>query len=137
MAGGAWQSRGVFGARNLLEPFRLGAIGFVARGAEHRGIEFRRNDGAGVIGMRGLGAVAAFAINGDVLALAFEIRDIRVACFAGLVPRKFHGFEADFREGVAAKVPILAKIAGNQEAAHHEENRNAGSENQRQPEKVP
>ena len=71
--------------RHLRKVLRLGAVGFVATGANDGRVELRRYNGRGIVGMLGLSSVAGFAGHNDVLALLLLIDHVRVAGLAGVV----------------------------------------------------
>jgi len=85
MAGVAGDAAGVVRGNDLRESFRLGAVGFVAASADDGGVEFRRLDGGWVVGVLGLGSVAGFAGDDDVLAELFLIDNVGVAGLANVV----------------------------------------------------
>ena len=121
MASVASKTSSVIGSDDLGKCLGLGAVGFVAAGAEDRGIELWRLDGGGVVGVPGLGSVAGFAGDDDVLAELFLIDDVGVAGFAKVVPGVRNGAGSGFRDGVPAIVPVLAKTMGHDGGAQQHE----------------
>jgi len=113
VAGVAGQASRVIRSCDLREVLGLGAIGFVAAGADHRGVEFRRFHGRRIVGMLGLRSVARFAGNHYVLALFLLLDHVGMASLARIVAGKGHGPGRDFSDGVAAIVSVLTKTARN------------------------
>src|ERR1051326_5300766 len=112
MAGVAGQTTGVVGGDDLRECFGLRAVGLVAAGGEDRGVELGRLDRGRVVGVFGLGTVAGFAGDHNVLAQLFLIDDIGVAGFADFVAGMGDRAGSGFGDGVAAIVSVLAKTVG-------------------------
>ena len=121
MAGVAGQASRVICSRNLGEGFGLGAIGFVAAGAEDCGVEFGRGHGGGIVGVAGLGSVAGFAGDDDMLALLFLIDYVGVAGFAGVVAGEGDWPGRDLGDGGASIVAVLAETARNDGGAQDDE----------------
>ena len=121
MAGVAGQTTGVISSDYLRESFRLGAVGLVAAGAEDRGVELGRLDRGRVVGVFGLGSVAGFAGDHNVLAQLFLIDDIGVAGFTDFVAGVGDGAGSGFGYGVAAIVSVLAETVGHDGGAEHYE----------------
>jgi hypothetical protein len=69
----------------------------------------------------GLRSVARFAIYVRMLALAFLIRHIDMASFAGFVSGKPDGMGGNIANRGGAIVAILAKCFGNHKVANHQE----------------
>ena len=106
------------GSHHLRKSLRFRAVGLVTSRAEHPGIQFRRLN-AGVVGVIGQCAMACFAGDYDVFALAFLLGDIGMAGLAGLVAGVNDWFGSDLRNGSATEVPVLAKRAGNDSCAQN------------------
>ena len=121
MAGVAGQASGVIGTDDLRESFGLGAIGFVAAGADDGGIELRRLDGCGIVGVPGLGAMTGFAGDHDMSAEFLLIDNVGMAGFADVVPGVTDGAGGSFCDGVSAVVPILSKTMGHDGGAQQDE----------------
>lgn len=121
MAGVAGQTTGVIGGDDLGESFGLGAVGFVAASAEDRGVQFGRLDRGRVVGVFGLGSVAGFAGDHNVLAQLFLIDDIGVAGFADFVAGMGDGAGSGFRDGVAAVVAVVAETVRHDGGAQQDE----------------
>ena len=121
MAGVAGETTGVIGSDDLGESFGLGAVGFVAAGAEDRGVELGGLDGGRVVGVFGLGSVAGFAGDHNVLAQLLLIDNVGVAGFADFVAGVSDGAGSGFRDGVAAVVSVLAETVGNNGGAQQNE----------------
>ena len=85
VAGVAGEASGVIRGGDLGEGLGLGAVGFVATGADDGGVELRRFHGGWVVGMFGLGAVAGFAGDNDVPTLFFLIDYVGVTGLTGVM----------------------------------------------------
>jgi len=107
----AGQAAGVVGGDDLGEGFGLGAVGFVAAGAEDGCVELGRRHRGRVVGVTRLGSVAGFAGDDDVPALFFLIDYVGVAGFAGVVSGKGDWPGGDLGDGGATVVAVLAKAA--------------------------
>ena len=122
VTGVAGTSAGVVCGRYLREPFRLGAVGFMATRTKNGGVELRRLN-AGVVCMVGQCAVTGFAGDYDVLAMALLVDDIGVAGLAGLVTGVDDGLRGDFSNSRTAEVAVLAKAFGDDGCAHDHKRR--------------
>jgi len=76
---------GMFRRNHLRKVLGFGRVGGVTADAEHSSIEFFRLHCGRIVRMLGLGAVARFAGNALVHALAFYLQDLRMAPLAHLV----------------------------------------------------
>lgn len=127
MAGVAGYASGVICGCDLRKGFGFGAVAFVAAGADDGGVEFRRLDGGGIVGMLGLGSVAGFAWNDDVLALLLLFHNVGVAGLAHVVTGMSDGTGRGLGNGGAAIVSVLAEAArddgGAQEKECHQSDR--------------
>jgi hypothetical protein len=121
MAGVASETTGVIRGDDLRESFGLGAVGFVAARTKDRGVELGRLNRGRVVGVFGLGSVAGFAGDHNVLTQLFLIDDIGVAGFAHFVTCVGGRPGSGFRNGVAAIVPVLAETVGHNGGAEHYE----------------
>jgi len=132
MARVAGQASGVVGRSDLGEGFWLGAVGFVAAGAEDGRVELRRSHRAGIVGVAGLGSVTGFAGDNDVSALFFLIDYVGVAGFADVVTGEGDWAGSDLGDGGATVVTVLAKTArddgGAQDGKRHERDQHHGGE---------
>jgi len=107
----AGQASGMIGGSDLGEGSGLGAIGFVATGAEDGCVELGRRHGRGIVGVTRLGSVAGFAGDDDVPALFLLIDYVGVAGFAGVVSGEGDWPGGDLGDGGAPVVTVLAKTA--------------------------
>ena len=107
--------------RDLGEGFGLGAVRFVAAGAEDGGVELRGCHGGGIVSVLGLGSVAGFAGDNDVLALLLLIDHVGVAGFAGTMAGEGNRPGRDLGEGGATIVAVLAKTTRHDGGAQHNE----------------
>ena len=106
---------------NLGEGFGLGAIGLVAARTDHGGVEFGGLHGGGIVGVLGLGSVAGFTGDDDMLALLFLIDHVGMAGLADIVAGEGCWPGRDLRDGGAAIVSVLAKTVGDDEGAQADE----------------
>lgn len=106
---------------DLGEVFGLGAVGFVAAGADNSGVQFGWLHGGGIVSMSGLGSVARFARDDDVAALLFLIDHVDVAAFAHLMTGMGDGAGGGLGDGRAAIVSVLAKTLGDDDGAQGDE----------------
>ena len=136
MAGIAGQTSRVLRCRDLREALGLGAVGFVAAGADDGGVELRRLQRCRIVGMFGLGAVAGFARNDHMLALFLLLDHVGVANLARIVAGKGHGPGRDFGDGVASIVSILPKTVRNDEGAQRDEGNQCDRYDGREPDEV-
>ena len=131
MAGVAGDASGVICGCDLRESFGLGAVGFVAAGADDGGVELRRFDGGGIVSMLGLGSVAGFAWNDHVLALLLLLHNVGVAGLAHVVAGMGDGPGRGFGDGGAAIVSVLTEATRDNRATqkkecHHSDGHNGG-----------
>ena len=121
VAGVAGNASGVICGCDLRKGFGLGAVGFVAAGADDGGVELGRFDGGGIVGMPGLSSVAGFAGNDDVLALLLLFHDVGVAGLAHVVAGMGDGAGRGFGDGGAAIMSVLAEAARDNRATQKKE----------------
>jgi hypothetical protein len=117
----AGDASGVICGCDLRESFGLGAVGFVAAGADDGGVELGRLDGGGIVSMLGLGSVASFAGDDDMLALLLLFHNVRMAGLAHIVAGMGYGAGCGFGDGSAAIVSVLAEAARNDGGAQEKE----------------
>lgn len=132
----AGKSAGVICGYDLGEGFRLGAVGFMAAGANDGGVEFFGFYGSGIVRMPRLRAVAGFAGYDHVLAQFFLIYDVGVTTFANVMSGEVHGAPGGLGNGSAAIVPILPKAMGYDGRAQHKERHQQDDHHDRQPDEV-
>ena len=121
MASVASESAGVIGGDDLRECPGLGAVGFVAPGAEDRCVELRRLDRARVVGVFGLRSVAGFAGDHDVFAEFFLIDNVGVAAFANIVAGVRNRAGRGFRDGRSSVMAVLAERLRDNGSAQNDE----------------
>ena len=136
VAGVAGNASGVIGGCNLGEGFGLGAVGLVAAGAYDGGVELRRFHGGGIVGVPGLGSVAGFARDDDMLAQLFLSDDIGVTSFADIVARKGHGAGGGLCDGCAAIVSVLAEAFGDDKGAQDDKGNQGDGDDDREPDEM-
>jgi len=134
VAGLAGLTGGVVAADHLGESGRLGDVGFVAAGTEHRGVRQFRNDRGRVVYVFLQRAMTGFAVYAGVLARFLDLDDLRVAVFAGLVTSVGKGPGSGLCQGIAAVGPISSKAPGNQPRTQDQEQRYACAKDGGQPE---
>lgn len=93
----------------------------MATGAEDGGIGKLRHDGAGIIGMFRERAVAAFAAEFGVGAVALDLGLIGVAGFASFPAGELDGPGADVIDGAGPIVAEFTELGGDDGAADEEE----------------
>jgi hypothetical protein len=127
----AGDASGVICGCDLRKGFGLGAVGFVAAGADD-GVELRWFHGGGIVSMLGLGSVAGFAGDDDVFALLLLFHHVGMAGLAHVVAGMGYGTGGGFGDGGAAIVSVLAEGArddgGAQEKECHQSDRHNGGE---------
>lgn len=121
MAGVAGESAGVIGCDNLREFFRLGAVGFVAAGTDHRAVGKNRLHRSGIVGVRALSTVAGLAGNVRVTAKFLLVDDVGVTAFADFMSSETWRPGSGLGDRVAPIVPVLAKAPGDDCGAKHDE----------------
>jgi len=129
VAGVARGAAGVFGGDDLREPLGLGGVLFVAAAAEIRDVGELGLHGAGIVGVRGQRAVAAFASDVGVLAGGAHFSLVVVAHDAGVLAGEGDGALTDGGEGSRAVVAILAELFGDYGSADGEEEADSGEQN--------
>ena len=91
-------------------------------GADDGRVEFWRLHRSGIVGMFGLGTMAGFAGEHDVLAQFFLLDDVGVADFANVMAGKRDGASGDLGDSCSAIMAILPETARNHRGADgHEE----------------
>jgi hypothetical protein len=136
MAGIAGESAGVICGRYLRESFWFCAVGFVTAGTDHDGIQLRRCDGRGIVGVFGLGSMAGFAGNDDVLALPFLINDVGMAGLTGIVAGEGYRPGCDLGDRSAAIVAVLPKTARDDGSAQDDERNQCDRHDDDEPDEV-
>jgi len=136
VAGVAGEPSRVIGGCHLGESLGFGAVGFVASGANHGGVEFRRLDRGGIVGVPGQSSVAGFAGNDQVAAQLFLIDDVGVAGFADFVSGVGDGAARDLSDGVTAIVSVLAEAVGDNGGAEDEEGHQCDHHDSGEPDEV-
>ena len=126
----------MIGGNNLRKAFGLRRIRLMAADAEYGRIEFFGGHGSRIVRVLGQRSVAGFAIHVRVLAIFFLFQDVGMAAFASLVPREIHWPDCDFRQCVAAIVPILSKTFWDQKTTEDQEQEDARDEDSRQSKKM-
>ena len=116
--------------------FGLGAVGFVAAGADDGGVELRRLYRCGIVSMLGLGSVAGFAGDNHMPALLFMIDDVGMAGLAYIVAGEGDGPGRDLSNGSAAIVSVLAKALRNDEGAQGDECDHCDRHDHREPDEM-
>lgn len=106
---------------DLGEIFGLGAVGFVAAGADNSSVEFGRLHGGGIVSMAGLGAMTSLARYDDMAALLFLLDHVGVAGFAHFVAGMGDGVAGGLGDGGTAIVSVLAKTLGDDDGAEGDE----------------
>ena len=86
--------------------------------------------------MLGQRSMARFAIHVRVLAIFFLFEDVGMAAFAALVPGEIDRPGCDFRQCIAAIVPILSKTFWDQKTTEDQEQEDARDEDSRQSKKM-
>lgn len=99
-------------------------------------IQLLRRNSAGIVGVFGQRPVTGFTIHLRMLAFAFQVQNVRVAGFAGLMSGIRNGLGFDLSQRIAAKVPILPKTFGHKIAPYQNEDKDPGGKNPRQTEKM-
>ncbi len=136
MTGVAGKALGVVCGDDLRECFGLGAVGFVAAGADDRGVELRGLDGCGIVGVLGLRSVAGFARDDHVAALLFLVNDLGVAGLADLMAGVGDGASGDLGDGVAAVVSILTEAVRDDGGTKKDEGDQCGRHDNGEPDEV-
>ncbi len=126
----------MIGGDDLEEGFGFGAVGFVTAGAGDGGVELGGLYGSGIVGMLGLGSVASFAGDDDVLAELLLIDHVGVAGLADIVTGEGRGAGSDLSDGGAAIVSILAETVGNDEGAQANERDQGDGHDDRKPDEM-
>jgi len=121
VAGIAGDASGVICGCDLRKGFGLGAVGFVAAGADDGGVELGRFDGGGIVGMPGLSSVAGFAGNDDVLALLLLLHNVRMAGLAHFVTGMGDGTGCGLGDRGAAIMSVLAEATRDDRASQKKE----------------
>ena len=121
MASVAGYASGVICGCDLGEGLRLGAVGFVAAGADDGGVELGRLDGGGIVSMLALGSVAGFAWNDDVLALLLLLHNVGVTGLAHFVTGMGNGTRRGFGDGGPAIMSVLPEAARDDRATQKKE----------------
>ena len=111
MAGVAGESAGVICGCYLRKSFWFCAVGFVTARTDHGRIQLRRCDGCGIVGVFGLGSVAGFARNDNVLALLFLVNDVGMAGFTSIMTGEGYRPGCDLGDRSTAIVAVLPKTA--------------------------
>ncbi len=106
---------------DLGEGLRLGTVGLVATGADDGGIELGRFHGGRVVSMPGLGSVASFAGDDDVLALLLLVYNVGMAGLAGVMAGEGDRPRRCLGDGSAAIVAVLAEAARDDGGAQEKE----------------
>jgi hypothetical protein len=105
-------------------------------GAENGGIRQDRLHGAGIVGMLRLRAVAGFAINASVFTGFFELENVLVANFAGLMASVDDRQSGDFGDGIAAVVAVFAEALRHEPGAEAEKEGDSYEEDGGDPDEV-
>lgn len=121
MARVAGDAAGVICRYDLGEGFRLGAIGFVATGADHCAVEFRRGHIGRIVRVLGLGAVAGFTGENNVAAEFFLVGHIGVAAFADFAAGNGYRPGGNFGDGSSAIVSVLTEALGDNSSPKNDE----------------
>ena len=129
VAGVAEGATGMLGSDHLGEPLGFGRILFMTAPAEAADLGEFGDDGAGVVGVLGEGAVAAFAGDVGVFAGGACFGLVVVARDAGILAGEGDGPLADGGEGTRTVVAVLSKVLGDDGAAEHEEEADSSEQN--------
>ena len=95
-----------------------------------------RLHGGGIVGVFGLGSVAGFAGDDDVLALLFLIDHVGMAGLADIVAGVGDRAGGDFGDGGAAIVSVLAETVGDDEGTQADEGNQGDGHDDREPDEV-
>jgi len=123
----------MIGGDDLGKSFGLGAVGFVAAGADDRRVELRRFYGCRIVGMFGLGPVAGFARDDHMPALLLQIDYVGVAGLANIMAGESHRAGCDLSNSIAAIVPVLSKAARDDDGSQGNESDQGDRHNNNQP----
>jgi hypothetical protein len=109
MARVAGQAAGVISGYDLGEIFGLGAVGFVAAGADYRSVELWRFDVRRVVSVFRLRSVAGFTCDYHVFAEFLLVDYVDVAGFADVVSGVGDWAGGGFGDGVGTVMAVLAE----------------------------
>jgi hypothetical protein len=130
VAGVAGSAAGMFRCDNLRKPLGLGCVLFVADAAEAGDLRELGDDGAGIVGMLGERAVAAFAGYVGVFAGGAGFGLVVVAQDAGILAGVGDGTLADGGQGAGAVVAVLSEVLGDYRRSDGEENADSGEQDE-------
>lgn len=121
----------------LGECLGFGGVRLVTTHTQHRCIKLLRLDRGRIVGVFGQRTVTRFTIDVRVPAVLFLFEDVAMAALTGLVSGEIHGPSGQVSERIPAKVSILSKTLGDQNAAQDKEEQYAKAKHGGQPEQVP
>ena len=136
MASVAGDPSGVVRRGDLGKIFRLGTVGLVTPGTQDRCIQLLGLHRTGIVGVPGEGSVASLARNYHVLTELLLIRNVGMAGFTSVVPRKRNRPGRDFGDRRPSIVAILPKTARHKRAAQNHEYDQCDGHGDRQPNEV-
>ena len=113
MAGITREPAGVICSHDLGKALGLGAIGFVAAGANECRVELWRLDGCGIVRMACQGAVAGLAGYDNMLALFLLVYHVGMASLTGIVAREGSRPGRCFGNRSPAIMTVLSKASWN------------------------
>jgi len=102
---------------DLRKLLRFGDVRFVATGAKHGGLQFRRLDRDRVFRMLGQRPMARLAVNSRMPSFLFQFEHVGMARLAGLVAGKGNRTRGDFGDCVAPVMAVLPKAARDEKAS--------------------
>ncbi len=122
---------------DLRKIFRLGAVSFVATGAQDGGIKLGRLHGARIVGMPDEGSVTGLASDSCMDALLLLVHHIAVANLTCLVTGEGDRSSCNFADRIAAEMPVLPKTAWHDRTAEDDKCNYYYSHHGREPQEVP